>query len=317
MSVLSQPADAGALTREAVARRLKGAKVDVADTAYRWALLAALLASLGILVLLVGSILGDGTEVLVDRGLDFLTSGNSSTEASAGLWQAIYGSAWIAVFVIGLSFPLGIAAAVYLEEYAPSGWFTRLITVNIRNLAGVPSVVYGILGLSVFVKALGGVTGGRSIIAGGLTLAVLVLPIVIITASEALRAVPDSIREAGFGVGAARWEVTRAHVLPYAAPGIITGTILALARALGEAAPLILVGAATGFFNNAEGTGVVERLQGPFTALPNLTFAWARLPGDEWKANTSAAIVVMLVVIFAFNAVAIVLRNRYDRARDL
>src|SRR5215213_9492065 len=317
MSVLSQPLDTGPLTREAVARRLHGTKVDVADTAYRWALLAALLATLGIVVVLIWSIFSEGLDVLVERGLDFLTSGNSSTEATAGLWQALYGSAWIAVFVVGLAFPLGIAAAVYLEEYAHTGWFTRLVTVNIRNLAGVPSVVYGILGPSVFVKYLGGFTGGRSVIAGGLTLAILVLPIVIITASEALRAVPESIREAGFGVGAARWEVTRAHVLPYAAPGIITGTILALARALGEAAPLILVGAATGFFNTAEGTGVVERLQGPFTALPNLTFSWARLPGDEWKANTSAAIVVMLVVIFAFNAVAILLRNRYDRARDL
>jgi phosphate transport system permease protein len=317
MSVLSQPLDAAPLTRDAVARRLKGTKVDVADVAYKWALLGALLVTLGILAVLIWSIVGDGSEVLVDRGLDFLTSGNSSTAETAGMWQAIYGSAWIAVFVVGLAFPLGIAAAVYLEEYAHDGWFTRLVTVNIRNLAGVPSVVYGILGLSVFVKTLDGLTGGRSVIAGGLTLSVLVLPIVIITASEALRAVPDSIREAGFGVGAARWEVTRGHVLPYAAPGIITGTILALARALGEAAPLILVGAATGFFDTAEGTGVVERLQGAFTALPNLTFAWARLPGDDWKANTSAAIVVMLVVIFAFNAVAILLRNRYDRARDL
>jgi phosphate transport system permease protein len=317
MSVLSQPLDSAPLTRDAVARRLKGTKVDVADRAYRWALLGALAVTLGILVLLLWSIVGDGAEVLTDRGLDFLTASNSGTAANAGMWQAIYGSAWIAVFVVGLAFPLGIAAAVYLEEYAEEGWFTRLITVNIRNLAGVPSVVYGILGLSVFVNTLGGVTGGRSVIAGGLTLSVLVLPIVIITASEALRAVPDSIREAGFGVGAARWEVTRAHVLPYAAPGIITGTILALARALGEAAPLILVGAATGFFSSGEGAGVTERLQGPFTALPNLTFAWARLPGEEWQANTSAAIVVMLVVIFAFNAVAILLRNRYDRARDL
>jgi phosphate transport system permease protein len=316
MSVITHPGDHSALTREAVAARLKGGGVDVADKAYKWAMLGALLVTLAILVLLIGSILGDGLDVLADRGLSFLTSGNSGTAATAGIWQAIYGSAWVALFVVGLSFPLGIAAAVYLEEYASGGWFTRIISVNIRNLAGVPSIVYGLLGLSIFVKTLEGVTGGRSIISGGLTLAVLVLPIVIITSAEALRAVPASIREAGFGVGATRWEVTRSHVLPYAAPGIITGTILALARALGEAAPLILVGAATGFFTTAEGTSLIDRLHGSFTALPNLTFTWAKLPGDDWQANTSAAILVMLVVIFAFNAVAILLRNRYDRARD-
>jgi phosphate transport system permease protein len=316
MAVLSQPLDAAPLTREAVAARLNGRKTGVGDAVFRWGMLAALLASLGVLVILIWTVVADGAEVLVDRGLDVITSGNSGEPGTAGMWQAIWGSFWIALFVAGLAFPLGIAAAVYLEEYARDSWFTRFISVNIRNLAGVPSVVYGILGLSIFVRSLGGFTGGRSVIAGGLTLAVLVLPIVIITAAEALRAVPDSIREAGFGVGAARWEVTRAHVLPYAAPGIITGTILALARALGEAAPLILVGAATGFFATAEGTGFGDRLQGAFTALPNLTFAWARLPGDEWKANTSAAIVVMLTVIFVFNAVAILLRNRYDRARD-
>jgi phosphate transport system permease protein len=316
MSVLSQPVDVAPLTRDAVAARLHRTKVDVWDVVYRWAMLAALLATLAVLLLLIWTVVAEGADVLLDRGLDFITVGNSGNPATAGMWQAIWGSFWIALFVVGLAFPLGIAAAVYLEEYAGEGWFTRFVSVNIRNLAGVPSVVYGILGLSVFVKTLDGLTGGRSVIAGGLTLAVLVLPIVIITAAEALRAVPESIREAGFGVGAARWEVTRAHVLPYAAPGIITGTILALARALGEAAPLILVGAATGFFTTAEGTPFVDRLQGAFTALPNLTFSWARLPGEEWKANTSAAIIVMLIVIFAFNAVAILLRNRYDRARD-
>jgi phosphate transport system permease protein len=317
VSVLTHPGHVAPLTREAVQQRLQGQRRDVPNAAFRWGMLTTLLLTLAILVILIASILGDGIDVLADRGLDFLTVGNSGDSAEAGMWQAIYGSAWIAAFVAGIAFPLGIAAAVYLEEYARDTFLTRLITVNIRNLAGVPSIVYGILGLSIFVKALDGVTGGRSIIAGGLTLAVLVLPIVIITASEALRAVPSSIREAGFGVGAGRWEVTRSHVLPYAAPGILTGTVLALARALGEAAPLILVGASVGFFNTAEGTGLVDRIQGTFTALPNLTYGWARQPGDDWQANTSAAILVMLLVIFTFNAAAILLRNRYDRARDL
>ena len=317
MSLLTQPADAAPITREAVAARLKGGKVDVPNLVYKWTMLACLLVSLAVLVLLIWSVLGDGLEVLTDRGLGFLTNGNSGDSTTAGMWQAIYGSFFIALFVAVVAFPLGIAAAVYIEEYAEDTWFTSLVSVNIRNLAGVPSIVYGLLGLSVFVKTLEGFTGGRSIVAGGLTLAVLVLPIVIITAAEALRAVPDSIREAGFGVGAARWEVTRGHVLPYAAPGILTGTVLALARALGEAAPLILVGAAVGFFDTAEGTGVFERLQGTFTALPNLTYGWARQPGEDWQANTAAAILVMLVVIFAFNAAAILLRNHYDRKRDL
>lgn len=317
MSLLTQPADMAPITREAVAERLKGGKVDIANAVYKWTMLACLLVSLAVLVLLIWSVLGDGLEVLSDRGLDFLTQGNSGDSTTAGMWQAIYGSFFIALFVAIVAFPLGIAAAVYIEEYASDTWLTSLISVNIRNLAGVPSIVYGLLGLSVFVKTLEGFTGGRSIIAGGLTLAVLVLPIVIITAAEALRAVPDSIREAGFGVGAARWEVVRGHVLPYAAPGILTGTVLALARALGEAAPLILVGAAVGFFDTAEGTGTIDRLHGTFTALPNLTYGWARQPGEDWQANTSAAILVMLVVIFAFNAVAILLRNHYDRKRDL
>lgn len=317
MSVLTQPADMAPMTREAVAERLKGGKVDIGNAVYKWAMFSALLISLAVLVLLIWSVLGDGLEVLTDRGLSFLTNGNSGDSTTAGMWQAIYGSFFIAVFVAVVAFPLGIAAAVYIEEYATDNWFTSLISVNIRNLAGVPSIVYGLLGLTVFVKTLEGLTGGRSIIAGGLTLAVLVLPIVIITAAEALRAVPDSIREAGFGVGAARWEVVRSHVLPYAAPGILTGTVLALARALGEAAPLILVGASVGFFGTAQDTGTLERLQGTFTALPNLTFGWARQPGADWQGNTAAAILVMLVVIFAFNTVAILLRNHYDRKRDL
>ena len=316
MSVLTQPADMAPLTRAAVSERLKGTKVDVPNTLYKWGMFASLGVTLAVLVLLVGSVFVAGIEVLVDRGLEFLTVGNSSDPAEAGMWQAIFGSALIAVFVVSLAFPLGIAAAVYLEEYSSENWLTRLISINIRNLAGVPSIVYGLLGLSIFVKAIGGFTGGRSIIAGGLTLAVLVLPIVIITSAEALRAVPDSIREAGFGVGAGRWEVIRAHVLPYAAPGILTGTVLSLARALGEAAPLILVGASVGFFSSAEGTGLLDRVQGTFTAMPNLTYGWARQPCEDWKANTSAAILVMLVVIFAFNAVAILLRNRFDRKRD-
>ena len=160
----------------------------------------------------------------------------------------------LTVIVAMVAFPIGIGTAIYLEEYAPDNRFTRFIRTNIRNLAGVPSIVYGILGFAVFVRfidsiGLGGPGTGKNVLAGGITLAALVLPITIITASEALRAVPDSIREAGFGVGATRWEVIAHHVLPSAAPGILTGTVLTLARAFGETAPLLLVGAVTGFFS--------------------------------------------------------------------
>ncbi len=168
-----------------------------------------------------------------------------------------------------------------------------------------------------FVKALRAITGpessGRSYISGGLTLAVLVMPIVILITMEALRAVPANIREGAYGVGATRWEVVRSHVLPNAAPGIFTGAILALARAFGETAPLLLVGAVTGYFSSASGRTPVEVLQGPYTALPTQIFAWARLPANDWQANTAAAIIVLLVAILVVNFLAILLRNRYER----
>jgi phosphate transport system permease protein len=214
--------------------------------------------------------------------------------------------------VVVIAFPLGIGAAVYIEEYARYTRLTRFITANIRNLAGVPSIVYGLLGLAIFVLVMRSVTGGLTVISGGLTLAILVLPIVIITSAEALRAVPYSIREAGYGVGATKWEVVRSHVLPYAAPGILTGTVLSLARAFGETAPLILVGAITGFFFNSSGS-LIDKLRGPYTSLPTTIFNWSRLPGEEFRQLTAAAIMVLLGLLLAVNSVAIVLRNRYER----
>jgi phosphate transport system permease protein len=206
-----------------------------------------------------------------------------------------------------IALPLGIGAAIYLEEYATDSWLTRLIRTNIRNLAGVPSIVYGLLGLAMFVSTLG---LGKTLVAGGLTLAVLVLPIAVITTSEALRAVPNSIREAAFGVGATRWETVRSHVVPYAAPGILTGTILSLARAFGETAPLLMVGAIAGTFSSG---GIGDMLTGSYTALPTIVFNWSGQPQEEFRALTSAAIVALLAVILLVNASAILLRNRYDR----
>jgi len=294
-------------TREAVERRLHAGGGDPRGLVLQAALLLSLLIALGVLVILIGDILVRAIPVFAERPLDFLTSPLSSRPARAGILQGILGSVLLMAFVAALALPLGIGAAVYLEEYARDTWAARLIRTNIRNLAGVPSIVYGLLGLALFVSTLG---LGKSAIAGGLTLAVLVLPIVVITTSEALRAVPNSIREAALGVGATRWEMIRSHVLPYAAPGILTGTILSLARAFGETAPLLMVGAIAGTFSSG---GIGDMLTGSYTALPTVVFNWAGYSQDEFRALTSAAIIVLLVVILLVNASAILLRNRYDR----
>lgn len=252
-----------------------------------------------------------------ERSLGGFLSGNVNfTDPSAnGIRQGIIGSIGIAVMVLLVAVPIGVAAALYLEEYAGNTRFTRIVDVNIRNLAGVPSIVYGILGFTVLVTALEGLTGGRSLLSGGITLAILALPVVIITSAEAIRAVPQPLREAGYGVGATRWEVSRHHVLPYALPGILTGTMLSLARALGEAAPLILVGAQTGFFTDP--SGAWDRLTGNFTALPMLVFNFTRQPGEVISGQGAAAtIVVLLVVVLFVNAAGIVLRNSFEKKRS-
>jgi phosphate transport system permease protein len=296
---------------------LRGKKRDLYGRFFQATLLLSLLLSLAILIVLLGTAISDAWPVLSTRAGDFLTSNVSRLDTRAGVRQGIVGSLILIGFVAAVALPLGIAAAIYLQEYAKDTRTNRLLTTNIRNLAGVPSIVYGILGLVLFVQTMRAVTGpdtfGRSFISGGLTLAVLVLPIVILITMEALRAVPKSIREAAYGVGATRWEVVRSHVLPYAAPGIFTGVILSLARAFGETAPLLLVGAVTGYLSTPGSRSPLEILQGQYTALPTQIFSWSRLAGEGWKANTAAAIVVLLVIILVVNLAAILLRNRYDR----
>ena len=303
--------------RTTVELALRGSKRDVAGRVFQAGLLLALLLSLLILIVLLGSALADAWPVLSTRAGDFVTSNVSRLDTRAGVRQGIVGSLILIGFVAVVAMPMGVAAAVYLQEYARDTRLNRLLITNIRNLAGVPSIVYGILGLVVFVQTMRAVTGpdafGRSYISGGLTLAVLVLPIIILITMEALRAVPKSIREAAYGVGATRWEVVRSHVLPYAAPGIFTGAILSLARAFGETAPLLLVGAVTGYLSSPGGRAPLEVLQGQYTSLPTQIFSWSRLAGDGWKANTAAAIVVLLAIILVVNLFAILLRNRYDR----
>jgi phosphate transport system permease protein len=299
---------------EAVYRSLRGRRLDLGSIWFQALLLGSLLIALGVLVSLIADVVQRGTPVFAERGVDFLTGNLSSRPDIAGVRQGIVGSLLLVAIVIVLAFPVGIGAGIYLEEYARDTRLTRLLNATVRNLAGVPAIVYGLLGLSVFVLALSPLTGGRSVIAGGLTLAVLVMPIVIITTAEALRAVPRSIREAGYGVGATKWEVTRHHVLPYAAPGILTGSILTLSRAFGETAPLILAGAVLGGFATAPGKNVLEELQGPYTALPTIVFNWARQPSDDFRQLTAAAIIVLLVVMLLMNAIAIILRSRFERS---
>jgi phosphate transport system permease protein len=319
---LSTPATTGGdAARRSVERALLGGRRDIAGRIFQVLLLSSLTICLLVLAVLVTDMVRKGLPVFTDRFGTFLDGALLSQPERSGIRQGLVGTFWIGVFVTVLAFPLGIAAAVHLEEYAAKTRLSRFIDVNIRNLAGVPSVVYGILGLTIFTKALASMTGtersnGRTIVSAGLTLAILVLPIVIITAAEALRAVPRGLREAGFGVGGTRFEVIKDHVLPYAAPGILTGTVLALARALGEAAPLILVGATTGYLTGADRFLDLTALRERFTAMPIVITTWAGRPGVAWEQATAAAIVVLLLVVLLANTAAILLRNRFEKKRD-
>ena len=302
------------VTSTSVQASLTGKRRDTPGIAFQLVLLGSLLFSMVVLFVLVADVVNKAAPVFAERGLDFLTSPLSSNPDKAGVAQGIVGTLILGVIVAVVAFPFGLATAIYLEEYAGDTRLTRFIQINIRNLAGVPSVVYGLLGLSVFVAVMNALDddgSGRNIIAGGLTLAVLVLPIVIITSIEALRAVPNTIREAGYGVGASRWEVTRQLVLPSASSGVLTGTVLALSRALGETAPLILAGAVLGAFSSLQ---LSTLFSGSYTALPVIVYDWSRKPQEAFRADAAAAIVVLLVITLLANGIAVYLRNRYERA---
>jgi phosphate transport system permease protein len=316
MALTTNVGAGGVAASQTVRDQLTGGKADIKGLVFRLLLLASLGVSIAVLASLFFDVGTTGASVFTTRGESFLSGGLRTKAAAAGVFQAIRGTFWIGVFVVVFSFPIGIASAIYLEEYATKGRLARFVDVNIRNLAGVPSIVYGILGLTIFVQQLKGLTGGQSVIAAGITLAILVLPIVIITSAEAIRAVPSSLREAGYGVGATRWEVIRAHVLPYALPGIITGTVLALARAIGEAAPLLLCGAVTGLLPGRDGLLDLSQLHDRFTALPIVIADWARTPRAGFDEIAAAAIIVMLAIVLAMNTLAIVLRSRYERKRE-
>lgn len=274
-------------------RRIKGAVFAVVCG------MATLVGVAALAVLLV-DVLIDGLPALNVR---FLTSFASRFPERAGVLAALAGSVWILVLTASISFPVSVAAAIYLEEYATKGWITKTIQTNIANLAGVPSIVYGILGLALFVRTLG---LERSVISGALTLSLLIMPVIIMAAQEAIRAVPGTIREAAYGLGATRWQVVSRQVLPMAMPGILTGTILALSRAVGETAPLIMVGAVGFLAFTPKGLG------DPFTVLPLQIYQWVSRPQDEFRQLAAAGIIVLLVLLLTMNAVAIILRNRYQ-----
>jgi phosphate transport system permease protein len=266
-------------------------------------LLSAVAIAIGLVTLgvLIADVIHDGWRAL---SWDFLTSYPSRRPEQAGILSALVGSFYILILVALIAFPLGVAAAIYLEEFAPKNRLTATIEINLSNLAAVPSIVYGLLGLGVFVRTF---MLGRSLLAGALTLSLLVLPIIIIASREALRAVPPSIREAGLALGASHWQTVRLFVLPAALPGILTGTILALARAIGETAPLITIGALTYV------AFTPKSLFDPFTVLPIQIFNWISRPQPAFHERAAAGIIVLLAVLLLFNGLAIFLRARLQR----
>lgn len=252
----------------------------------------------------------------------FVSASQSSVPIQAGVRTALFGSLWVILITILFSFPVGVGAAIYLEEYAEDNRFNRLIQTNINNLAGVPSIIYGMLGLAIFVRTLEPFTSGslfgatdpttangRTILSAGLTLGLLILPLIIINAQEAVRAVPASLRQAGYGLGATQWQVIWHHILPSAMPGILTGAILAVSRALGETAPLVVVGAST--FIALDPSGPFSK----FTVLPIQIYQWTSRPQDEFRNLAGAAILVLLALLLTLNASAVILRNRVSAAR--
>lgn len=273
-------------------------RLDVAFQALALAVLLGALATLGTLLV---DIWCDGAGKL---SYDFLTGFPSRRPEAAGIWPALTGSLFVILVTAALAVPVGVAAAVYLEEYGTRSRLARAIEINIANLAAVPSIIYGLLGLGLFVRTL---AMGRSVLAGASTLALLVLPVVILSTREALRAVPSSLREGSYALGATRWQTVWHQVLPVAAPGIFTGLILALSRAIGETAPLITIGALTYV------AFAPDSLWSPFTVLPIQAFNWISRPQPEFHANAAGAILVLLALLLTMNAAAIWLRDRFQR----
>lgn len=290
-----------------IARRALGRR-KIIDYGVQYLSLGAVILSLAVLAILIIDVLIDGLPIV---NWNFLTTFPSRRPEEAGLVSALVGTIWVMGLVALFTFPIGVGAGIFLEEFVSDSWIAKAIEINISNLAGVPSIIYGLLGLQVFVRILFPITQGRSVLSGALTLSLLVLPIVIIATRESLRAIPNSLRQAGFALGATRWQVVRAHVLPLAFPGILTGVILALSRAIGETAPLITIGALTyiPFLPELSLAG----LQSPFTVLPIQIFNWVSRPQPAFHDLSAGGIIVLMVILLMMNSVAIYLRNRFQR----
>ena len=260
---------------------------------------------LAVLVVLLVDVTRDGSSML---SLKFLTSFPSQVfPENGGIYPALIGSLWLLGLTGAISVPLGLGAAVYLEEYARDTRINRMIEVNISNLAGVPSVIYGLLGLGIFVELLAPVTGGGSVLTGAMTLSLLILPVIIVATREALKAIPNSIREGGYALGATQWEVIWSHLLPRALPGAITGIILALSRAVGEAAPILVVGVS--LYQTYVTAGPFDG----YMALPTQIYDWISRPQRVFQDSAAAGIVVAMAVLLLANSFAIWLRNRYQQ----
>ena len=267
----------------------------------KWLFFLCTMFGLAVLILLIADTLMDGWDRL---NMDFLTNFNSSRAENAGFFGAIIGSLWLMLVTAPVAIILSVGTALYLEEYAPKNKITDFIKINISNLAGVPSVVFGLLGLAMFVRAL---ALGNSVLAAGLTLALMILPVIVVSAQEAIRAVPESVREASVGMGATKWQTVSRIILPAAIPGIITGIILALSRAIGETAPLVVIGVPTTLLVTP--TSVLDSFQ----AMPMQIYSWVKMPAEEFQYIAAAGIIVLLVILLLMNSVAIFIRNKFSK----
>jgi len=271
------------------------------DTAFKIWAIACTFVGLLLLLIFLGNILIEGISRI---DWDFITALPSRKAERAGIWTALMGSVWVLILTCIIALPIGIAAAIYLEEYTKKNRLSNLLEINIANLAGVPSIIYGLLGLEIFVRIM---ALGASVLAGSLTLALLVLPIVIVSTREAIKAVPNSIREASYALGASKWQTVRYQLLPASSGGIITGVLLALSRAVGETAPLIVIGAL------AYVPFAPETPMDVFSVLPIQIFHWISRPQHGFIENAAAAIIILLFITFVMNGIAVYFRNKWQK----
>ncbi|MFE1243912.1 MULTISPECIES: phosphate ABC transporter permease PstA [Fictibacillus] len=287
------------INKESVKKRM-GSRV-AANGFAKFLFILATSFSLIVLGVLIYRILVDGLPYL---SLDFITNFASRMPERAGIWAALLGTIWIMAVTAPVSFILGVGTAIYLEEYAKKNAFTKFVQVNIANLAGVPSIVFGLLGLTIFVRLAG---LGSSVLAGGLTMSLLILPVIVVASQEAIRTVPKEIREASFGMGATKWQTIRRIVFPAALPGILTGTILALSRAVGETAPLLVLGAL------AYVAFVPENLFSQFTVLPIQLYNWTSRPQEDFHMLAASGIIILMIILLIMNSIAVYIRNKFHK----